>query len=410
MKPFISIISLISLLAAGPAMAAQATQDDSLRLAASRALLRTQPLASGSQMDTLVETNRATPDQVWVLGSATQPLPTQMTGEDRVPVSRLFMARRQAEGWQLALDDDPRFAELLEQAPAGWLSEAEKRAWRSQLAQSKRLAPENTGLGLPWRAGAAWSMTGGPHGYSGESQPYDSIDFAGGDGKVLAPQAGVIYKSCVRNGSALVKLVHDNGYSTTYYHMINLTSVPDGQRLDKGAYLGTIGNGLPCGGSTTGPHVHFSLIHQGQAEPVNRKRLGGWQFFAGNRAYQGYAQRDGNRVNVGGRLVHYHDGAEPAPPSPQPGGFSGVATPKAGNSHVNLRTSPSLGAPIGGKAKRGESVALVCHVRAEPVDGVWGRTDIWNQTSAGLWVSDGFVDTGSNQAVAPLCPASQRPW
>ncbi|MEO4030375.1 M23 family metallopeptidase [Chromobacterium vaccinii] len=294
MKPAISYLSVLLIcLGAAPAHAAEEAQDPALRKQAADALARLapQPLAKGNLPQPLVELNRESADRRWVLGSATQPLPAMAGADaDQVPLSRLFLAHQTDQGWRLALEGERDFAALLDAAPDGWLSADERRAWRSQTALAKRLAPDATGLGLPWQEGAAWSMTGGPHGYSGESQPYDSIDFAGGDGRVLAPQAGVIYKSCLRNGSGLVKLVHDNGYSSTYYHMINLNSVADGQRVAKGAYLGKIGNGLPCGGSTTGPHVHFSLIHQGKAEPVNRKWLGGWQFFSGSRAYQGYAR------------------------------------------------------------------------------------------------------------------------
>ncbi|MGC0151739.1 peptidoglycan DD-metalloendopeptidase family protein [Chromobacterium vaccinii] len=399
----------LALLALGvsAAQAATETQDLALRRAAAAALAPLAPLAKGVQPDPLVETNRESRDKQWVLGSTTQPLPTLAGADDRVPLSRLFLARKTAAGWQLALEGDTGFAELLAAAPADWLSADERRAWLSQTRQQKRLAPEATGLGLPWQEGAAWSLTGGAHGYSGESQPYDSIDFAGGDGRVLAPQAGVLYKSCLRGGSGLVKLVHDNGYSSTYYHMIKLNTVADGQRVAKGAYLGTIGNGLPCGGSTTGPHVHFSLIHQGQAEPVNRKWLGGWQFFAGNRAYQGYAARNGSRVNVGGRLVNYGGGADPAP---TPDGASGTAMPGGGDNRVNLRSAPSLSAAIAGSVSRGEQVALQCHVRGEAVSGVWGRTDIWNRTDGGQWISDGFLDTGSNAPVVPLCASTSRLW
>ncbi|AAQ60241.1 M23 family metallopeptidase [Chromobacterium violaceum] len=411
MKSAISYLSALLIgLGAASAHAAEEAQDPALRQQAADALARLapRPLAKGDLPQPLVEVNRESADRRWVIGSATQPLPLMAGADaDQVPLSRLFLARQTDQGWQLAMEGEDGFAALLEAAPDGWLSADERRAWRSQAIRAKRLAPDATGLGLPWQEGSSWSMTGGPHGYSGESQPYDSIDFAGGDGRVLAPQAGVIYKSCLRNGSGLVKLVHDNGYSSTYYHMINLNTVADGQRMAKGAYLGKIGNGLPCGGSTTGPHVHFSLIHQGKAEPVNRKWLGGWQFFSGGRAYQGYASRNGSRVNVGGRLTHYSGGSDPAP---TPSGSSGVATPRGGDSRVNLRGGPSLSAEIVGSAARGEQVALQCHIRGEAVDGVWGRTDIWNRTASGHWISDGFIDTGSNAPVVPPCPSSARPW
>ncbi|MEO9456622.1 M23 family metallopeptidase, partial [Chromobacterium phragmitis] len=357
MKPAISCLSaLLIALGAAPARAAEEVRDPALHRQAAAALARISPPGLAKGAPPLVEANRESADHRWVLGSITQPLPvTADAAGDKVPLSRLFLARQTDDGWRLALEGEDDFAALLEAAPDGWLNADERRAWRSQTIRAKRLAPDATGLGLPWQEGAAWSMTGGPHGYSGESQPYDSIDFAGGDGRVLAPQGGVIYKSCLRNGSGLVKLVHDNGYSSTYYHMVNLNTMADGQRVAKGAYLGKIGNGLPCGGSTTGPHVHFSLIHQGKAEPVNRKWLGGWQFFPGGRAYQGYALRNGSRVNVGGRLANYGSGADPAP---IPGDASGVATPRGSDGHVNLRGGPSLSAAIVGRAARGEQVTL----------------------------------------------------
>lgn len=405
MKQAALAMAVLAVLASG-AQAESKQPDPMLRQAAVKALQPLLPLAKGEQLDMLVEINRDSVDGDWVLGSVTQPLPvmTTIAAMDHVPLSRLFLARRDAQGWTLELESSSGFAAMLEQAPAGWLSAEERQAWRSQLARpGQPFAPNATNLGLPWRQGAAWRMTGGPHGYSGESQPYDSIDFAGGDGRVLAPQAGVIYKSCVRGGSALVKLVHDNGFSSTYYHMINLNTLADGTRVNPGAYLGTIGNGLPCGGSTTGPHVHFSLLYQGRAEPVNGKLFGGWQFFAGSRAYQGYALRNGTRVNVGGLLNNYGGGGAPA-------GASGVATPAKGEGQVNLRKAPSLSAGITGTVKRGDSVALQCHVRAEAVDGVWGRTDVWNRTRGGDWISDGFLDTGSNAPVVPLCASASRPW
>ncbi|UGA36670.1 hypothetical protein JOS77_20660 [Chromobacterium haemolyticum] len=77
---------------------------------------------------------------------------------------------------------------------------------------------------------------------------------------------------------------------------------------------------------------------------------------------------------------------------------------------MNLRSAPSLSAGVTGTVNRGESVALQCHVRAEAVEGVWGRTDVWNRTRGGDWISDGFLDTGSNGPVVPLCASASRPW
>lgn len=52
---------------------------------------------------------------------------------------------------------------------------------------------------------------------------------------MLAARDGYLYKSCERNGSAIVKVVHDNGYATTYYHMVQLTSLNSGTRVRQGS-------------------------------------------------------------------------------------------------------------------------------------------------------------------------------
>ncbi|MFP3607784.1 M23 family metallopeptidase, partial [Paraburkholderia sp. SIMBA_053] len=80
------------------------------------------------------------------------------------------------------------------------------------------------------------------------------------EGSVVAPRDGIVYKSCVSATSALVKIVHDNGYSTTYYHMVDVTQMADGSPITAGTPIGRIGNELPCDGHTTGAHVHFSLL------------------------------------------------------------------------------------------------------------------------------------------------------
>lgn len=77
-------------------------------------------------------------------------------------------------------------------------------------------------------------LTGGAHGWSGQSRPFNSLDFSGGNGRVLAARDGYLYKSCERDGSAIVKVVHDNGYATTYYHMVRLTSLNSGTRVRQG--------------------------------------------------------------------------------------------------------------------------------------------------------------------------------
>ncbi|MET5116398.1 peptidoglycan DD-metalloendopeptidase family protein, partial [Burkholderia pseudomallei] len=78
-------------------------------------------------------------------------------------------------------------------------------------------------------------------GRSGDSRPYNSLEFTARNGQVLAARDGTLYKSCERNGSAIDKVVHDNGYTSTYYHMVQQTQAGSGTRVRQGQYLGRDG-------------------------------------------------------------------------------------------------------------------------------------------------------------------------
>lgn len=366
-----------------------------LQKAASNAmLLQLQP---PTQQGVLIEIQKSLADPRWILGSATLILPSHL---DEVPETRFFMAQFTANNWQVAIEGSAEYAQLLEQAPGALFAPNERKillqahSVNQRLKRHAPLAEIQTGLGLPWAEGSAWRLTGGPHGDDQTSRPFNSLDFAGGNGRVLAPRDGLIYQSCLRNGSGLITLVHDNGFSSSYYHLENLTNLSNGAAVSKGTYLGKIGMGLPCGGSTTGPHVHFALKQGSNKTPADGKVIGGWLFREGSAPYQGYASRNGNRVNVGGELYNF-GGGNSLP--------SGVITPKNGDSYVNLRQSPSLSATITGSLQKGETASIICSAQGDWVDGVWGRTRLWNRLTAGSWISDGFIDTGSNQAVAPPC-------
>jgi LasA protease len=246
----------------------------------------------------LVEPSRFAGDR-WVFGTTTVPL---TTAEHESPQSSLFVAHKESRKWRVELEGSAGFVELARQAPREVVSDSEKDLF-AQNFQAQPLAA--TGLGLPWPQGVSWWMGGGPHGNSGSARPFSSIDFNGGDGRVLSAGAGKVYKSCVRGRSALVKVVHPNGFSTTYYHMYDLTTLADGSNVQTGTYLGHIGNELPCGGSSTGAHVHFSLLRGNTHVSVNGQSIGGWTFYEGSQAYGGYALRNGVRVNTGGRVTNY---------------------------------------------------------------------------------------------------------
>ncbi|WP_167837684.1 peptidoglycan DD-metalloendopeptidase family protein [Nocardia altamirensis] len=361
------------------------------------------------------------------------------------PVSTLYVAKRiGGKKWQVALQGTEEFKGLVQQAPESVVSRGEKETLTAPPAPTRQAG---SGLSLPWKQGEAWFMGGGPHGNSGSSRPFNSVDFNGGDGRVLSAGGGRVYKTCVRNGSAEVKVVHPNGYTTSYYHMTNLINVKDGTEIAAGTYLGHIGTQLPCGGSASGAHVHMALFKGSVQVPVNGVSIGGWTFREGGNPYGGYAERNGQRVGVGGRLVNHGSGDAPNPdpgpkpdpkpdpkptpkpdpkpdpkptpkpdpkpdpkptpkpdPKPDPTLASGTVRPHPDRRRgVNLRSGPSRQTSVVGQLRDGDAVKIVCTVRGEWVRG-WGSTPVWNKLDNGKWISDAYLDTGSDDPVAPNCP------
>jgi LasA protease len=249
----------------------------------------------------IVESKRSS--DRWVFGTTVIPIPADARQRHGTPENAIFLARSTGKGWQVAFDGTAEFRAMARQAPDPVLSDAEKDLFTRQ---ASTLAT-NTGLALPWTQGATWGWGGGPHGYGGNTRPFSSIDFGGNNGRVLSAAPGRVYKSCRNGDSALVTVVHNNGYRTSYYHMSNLTTLADGAAVQTGTYLGLTNTRLPCGGFANGAHVHFTLLNgSGSYVAVHGKTIGGWTFYEGTRAYQGYAQRGTTRSYPGsGRLINY---------------------------------------------------------------------------------------------------------
>ncbi|MER6504529.1 peptidoglycan DD-metalloendopeptidase family protein [Streptomyces sp. NPDC001455] len=70
---------------------------------------------------------------------------------------------------------------------------------------------------------------------------------------------------------------------------------------------------------------------------------------------------------------------------------------------LNVRSEPRLGAQVVGSLANGSKVTITCYGRGDSVQGIGGATNIWNKVSSGGWVSDGFLETGSNNPVVPPC-------
>ncbi|WP_290058529.1 M23 family metallopeptidase [Amycolatopsis solani] len=163
-------------------------------------------------------------------------------------------------------------------------------------------------LALPFKAGQQ-VYSAGIHSDDGSTGVKNAIDFSPADRTVRAPLAGTVHlQHCA--GGDWVTIDHAGGWRTGYYHMEGI-AVTDGEHVEPGAVLGSTGNALPCGGSSTGAHVHFTLwtlpdapaanwdgvafgavsttLATAYGEPVDGKSLGGWRFTAGAEQYQGTA-------------------------------------------------------------------------------------------------------------------------
>ncbi|HET6291072.1 MAG TPA: M23 family metallopeptidase [Amycolatopsis sp.] len=184
-------------------------------------------------------------------------------------------------------------------------------------------------FGLPFGTGQS-VYSAGIHSDNGTSGVKNAIDFSPGDRTVRAPLAGTVrIQHC--DGGDWVTVDHDGGRRTGYYHLEGI-SVTDGERVAPGDALGRTGNALPCGGSSTGAHVHFTLwtlptaaarsgdsrdfgvgagnwnglsydevstkVAEAYGEPVDGKTFGGWQFTAGTDQYSGTATEVSSRVTT----------------------------------------------------------------------------------------------------------------
>lgn len=98
--------------------------------------------------------------------------------------------------------------------------------------------------------------------FTGKREFHKGLDFAGKKGsEVVAVGDGVVSWSGKRSGYGnLVEVAHGNGYVTRYGHnQRNL--VKAGDTVRKGQQLALMGST----GRSTGPHVHFEVLHNGKA-------------------------------------------------------------------------------------------------------------------------------------------------
>ncbi len=152
--------------------------------------------------------------------------------------------------------------------------------------------PANGFLQFPFPIGQSWHV-GGAHTNTGSGNyPMSSLDMSqsGGWGSnqsaiwVAASAAG----SFKRHSSCFAEVVHSGGWSTTYYHLMNI-QYSTGANVSKNTKIANPANTQPqalCdGGSSTGPHQHWSLKQNGSWTHLNGVYVSGWQITATGTSY-----------------------------------------------------------------------------------------------------------------------------
>jgi len=167
-------------------------------------------------------------------------------------------------------------------------------------------------LQFPYPRGEAWTF-GGVHSNDGSSGDMSSIDFSlgwpqwGADTSaiwVVAAGGGVPNKI----SSCNFHIDHGGGWVTAYYHLDNIQSYSGSiQQNDR---IGNIANNktqaLCNGGSSTGPHVHFTLMYNGALVAINGTALSGWVIHAGTYNYD-YDPKDMWLIRDGVKKYAFQD-------------------------------------------------------------------------------------------------------
>jgi len=91
---------------------------------------------------------------------------------------------------------------------------------------------------------------------------HDGMDLAAPLGTTVRAAAAGVVASAGRkaDGAVVVRIRHDDGSETIYGHLEPDMAVRVGDRVDAGQAIGAIG----LTGRTTGPHLHFALLVNGQ--------------------------------------------------------------------------------------------------------------------------------------------------
>lgn len=143
---------------------------------------------------------------------------------------------------------------------AGDIGDANKIAARYPVSQMP-----HTMMKKPLASGSLSSRFGYRPDPKGTSVPrlHKGVDYAAPRGTAIyAAAEGVIDKIYVSNSyGKYIRIAHENNFHTAYAHLnAFVDGLKKGTRVTRGQIIGQVGNT----GRSSGPHLHFELIHAGK--------------------------------------------------------------------------------------------------------------------------------------------------
>ena len=155
------------------------------------------------------------------------------------------------------------FLSMLEQLETEMLDREQKLSVLESLLMSRSLSERVMPSGRPVEDGWLSSRYGKRNDpFTGKQDFHKGLDFAGKKGsEVVAVGDGVVSWAGKKSGyGKLVEINHGNGYTTRYGHnQSHMVSV--GDTVKKGQQIALMGST----GRSTGPHVHFEVLHNGKS-------------------------------------------------------------------------------------------------------------------------------------------------
>jgi hypothetical protein len=264
---------------------------------------------------------------------------------------------------------------------------------------------------------------------SGRSYTLTHIDASVTSGAVTAGQTvGKVAAAGYRNNNNVAHLHFEYWGSPNCYNSnvlafssansLRICGAPDlttSGSGSNGAWSGTIFTADACGKAfTTAPTPSVTATSKGAALKAS---AGSWSPTPSSLTYQWL--RSGNAISgktsstytlaasdfltkVSVRVTAKRSGYTTTSKT-SAGWFVAKVTSAGGAQYVTIRSSASSGSTNLGKIYSGALVALRCYSTGSTVTGPYGASTIWYKVTGVGWVSDAYLETGSNSAVTAKC-------